>query len=58
MRFLRIAVGSCNELEDHVETASDVDYLPTALVAKLQKDISEIRKMLYGLIKYVERPEE
>jgi four helix bundle protein len=54
VRFLRIAVGSCNELEDHCATASDVEYLPEALAANLQKDISEIRKMLYGLIKYLE----
>ena len=58
VRFLRISLGSCNELEDHLESASDLEYLPHPLVAKRQKEVSEIRKMLYGLIKYLERPED
>ena len=58
VRFLRISIGSCNELEDHLEAASDLGYLETAVVAKLQKDISEIRKILYGLIKYLEGRKE
>ncbi len=58
VRFLRIAIGSCNELEDHLESASDFEFLPQPLVAKLRRDTSEIRKMLYGLIKYLDGPRD
>ncbi|MBZ0287288.1 MAG: four helix bundle protein [Anaerolineae bacterium] len=50
IRFLRIALGSVNELEYHVLLARDLNFLDTENYDQLCAAIIEIRRMLHGLI--------
>jgi four helix bundle protein len=49
-RFLWNSMGSCNELESQLLLASDLKFTPSELHSRLGNDISEVRKMLSGLI--------
>lgn len=58
-RFLNIALNSAFELEHHVTIATAVGALTEADEASLISDATEIRKMLYGLLRRIkERLEE
>jgi four helix bundle protein len=48
-RYLRIAEGSANELEDHLLLAKDLDYIPHAEWIALTADVARIRAMLIRL---------
>ncbi len=50
-RFLRIAKGSCNELETQILVAEKLEYITKNNSQKLQSRCEEILKMLSGFIK-------
>jgi four helix bundle protein len=56
VRFLKFSVGSCNELEAQLIIAGDRGFLTRGLSAQLHAQVEEVRKMLYGLIRYLDRP--
>jgi four helix bundle protein len=49
--FLRISIGSCNELETQIMLSEKLKYIDKKISSKLQNDCNEILKMLYGLTK-------
>ena len=58
VRFLRISAGSAYELEAHLTIARDIDFLRPARANQLIDQVVEVRKMLFGLIGYLEGDEE
>ena len=50
-RFLSIAIGSANELQNHLQFARDLRLLRPAESEALLTDLIEVRRMLYGLRK-------
>lgn len=52
-QFLRIALGSANELEYQLFLACELSYLDTDIYQKLDKGINVIKGMLISLIKKV-----
>ena len=57
-RFLGYSVNSANELENHFIVAHDLELIPTNVYRSLIKDLEEVRRMLYGLIKYLSGDED
>jgi four helix bundle protein len=53
-RFLQIAAGSASELEYHFLLAKDLGFLSDEEYGKLNHSITEVKKMLAGLIRKVE----
>ena len=51
-RFLSYALGSANEVEDHLLLAKDLGYIPRGVWESLTADLSRIRSMLMGLRRY------
>ena len=49
-RFLFIAMGSANELENHLELARDLGFLCQTDYGDLQNRLVEVKRMLTGLI--------
>lgn len=49
-RFVQIAYGSASELEYHLLLSKDLAYLKQAEYENLQADVTEIKKMLTGLL--------
>ena len=49
-RFLWNALGSTNELDAQLLLGKDIGFLAGELHTRLGKDLSEVRKMLIGLI--------
>jgi len=54
-RYLRIAIGSAAELEYHLITARDIGALSPSDYLSLNTEISEVRMMLHGLVRNLER---
>ncbi|HEU4749028.1 MAG TPA: four helix bundle protein [Gemmatimonadaceae bacterium] len=52
-RFLRIALNSTTELEYHLLAARDLANLPASESVTLVAQVVEIRKMIYGLLRYL-----
>ncbi|HKC82167.1 MAG TPA: four helix bundle protein [Gemmatimonadaceae bacterium] len=52
-RFLRIALNSTTELEYHLITARDLEAIRASDSLTLISQVTEVRKMLYGLIRYL-----
>lgn len=52
-RFLYIAKGSAAELKSQLYLAFDLGYLKSNEFDILLKEVNEISKLLYGLIKYL-----
>jgi len=50
-RFVRIALGSATESENHLIIATDLDLLDGNAFQKLNSQIEDVRKMLTGLEK-------
>jgi len=50
IRFLRYSVNSSNELEYHLMVARDIGAISDADYEPLEKNATEVRKMLHGLI--------
>ena len=55
-RFIRIAIGSSGELEQHLTTARDLGLIPVRTAITLIDQTIEVRKMLYGLLRYLKTP--
>jgi len=55
-RFLQIAAGSATELEYHVLLARDLGYLTEADFGATAADVSEIKRMLTGLMRRLRVP--
>jgi four helix bundle protein len=54
-RYLQIASGSASELDYHFLLARDLSFLPHADYARIEKDLSTLRKMLTSLLQKVDR---
>jgi four helix bundle protein len=54
-RFLRIALGSASELEYHLTAAHDIQAISTSEYQTLSSQVVEVRRMLHGLIRRLER---
>jgi four helix bundle protein len=54
IRFLRIATGSAFELEYHLLLAHDLRFLDAARYQNLNDQITEVKRMLTGLIRHLE----
>ncbi|HLA13513.1 MAG TPA: four helix bundle protein [Gemmatimonadaceae bacterium] len=54
-RFLRYALNSASELESHLAVARDIGVLPNKEFTPLTTEVVEIRKMLHGLLKALEK---
>jgi four helix bundle protein len=52
-RFLRVALNSANELEYHLVASYDLRLIGIEEFKSLSEQNTEVRKMLYGLIKRV-----
>ena len=50
VRFLWHSMGSCNELESQLLLAADLHFIPAPSHEALGNQISEVRRMLTGLI--------
>ncbi len=53
-RFLSISSGSAVELEYFIFLARDLDLIPANIHARLQKQISEVQRMLAALLRSVD----
>lgn len=53
-RYLQIASGSASELDYHFLLARDLSLLPQADHARMEKDLSTLRKMLTSLLQKVD----
>ena len=52
-RFLRIALNSTSELEYHLLAARDLGAVRASDSLTLISQVIEVRKMLYGLLRYL-----
>jgi four helix bundle protein len=52
-RFIEIALGSCAELETHVELSSDLGYLDSGIRHELLEAIDHETRMLRNLLKRI-----
>lgn len=57
-RFLRIALNSTSELEYHLLAARDLGAVREANSLTLISQAIEVRKMLYGLLRYLDSRQE
>ena len=55
VRFLRIALGSANELEYHLILAEDLSYVSSIACAELQADVTVVKRMLAKLVTRLSR---
>ncbi len=53
IRFLRISLNSTNELEYHLIAARDLKAMGQMVALDLITNVIEVRKMTYGLIRYL-----
>src|SRR4051812_39971877 len=56
-RFLWNGLGSCNELDAQLLLCRDLSFLPRDHYSRVGNDLSEVRKMLIGLIQALEKPQ-
>jgi four helix bundle protein len=54
-RFLRIALASTSELEYHLTAARDIEVIPKGDYLSLSTQVVEVRMMLHGLLRRLER---
>jgi four helix bundle protein len=55
LRFLRIAFGSCSEVEYQVFLAADLGYLSPRDYEKIYTQVGEVKRMLNGLIMAIQK---
>ena len=53
LRFLKIAAGSCNEIETQIEIAHRLEYMTIVHYKTLCENIKEINKMLATVIRKI-----
>ena len=51
LRYLRIAMGSANELEYHLILSHDLKYLQTKAFEHLSNEVNQLKKMLVAFAK-------
>ena len=56
--FLKIALGSVNEVEVQVRACDELGYLKEGEKDRLLKELDEIGKMINGVIKFLKRKME
>jgi four helix bundle protein len=56
VKFLQIALASAAEVEYQLEFAAAASLIPVAEFAIRQQELTEVRKMLAGLIKRIRQP--
>ncbi len=56
VRFLRMAIGSCDETRIWLKYAKDLEYISIEEYQQLHEGYCEVGKMLSGLIKYWSAP--
>jgi len=54
LRFLTMATGSASELEYHFPLARDLGYLAEEQYGNLEHAVTEVKRMLAGLIRKIE----
>jgi four helix bundle protein len=54
-RFLQNAAGSASEVEYHLLLAGDLGYLSLEICGRLKESVSEVKRMLTGLIQRLKR---
>ena len=54
LQFLRIAYGSCAELDTQINLSKDLGFISRDTYDYLIQDCNEISRMLFGLIKSIE----
>ena len=57
IHYLRIALGSTNEVEAQVKAVNDLGYLEEGEMESLLKELDEIGKMINGVIKFLRKKE-
>ena len=55
-RYLRISIGSASELEYHLLIARDIGAISKTEHLSLYAEVAEVRMMLHGLVRNLERP--
>ena len=55
LRFVRMALGSSREVESHLILAQDLRFAESETLRSLRKEVQEIRSMLAGLAKRLEK---
>lgn len=55
--FVTIAIGSANESETHLILARGVGFVSAAIGARLDDELDQIRRMLFGLRKHLQPPQ-
>ena len=50
-RFLKISLGSCNELQVHLDFCKDLEYISEEVYENLSKENEEISRMINSTIK-------
>ena len=55
LRYLRIALGSANELENQIILAGDLDYLSGHACARLDVEVTVVKRMIAKLIDRLSR---
>ncbi len=53
--FLKVAIGSANELEAQIEMVGKLRYFKNGEEGELKNEVIEIRRMLFGVIKFLEK---
>jgi four helix bundle protein len=54
-RYIRISLNSSSELEYHLLLAKDFEVMPAEVFTTLVSETIQIRKMLYGLLRHVDK---
>ncbi len=54
-RFLKMSIGSCNELETQVEVSYRLEFLNIMEYEQIRDDIDEISRMLMAIVKKLDR---
>lgn len=52
------AIGSCNEVETQLKMVLKLGYVEASKYEKIRNEVIEIRKMLFGVIKFLEKERE
>jgi len=55
VNYLHIALGSVGELETQMRVVDKLRYLEEGEKEKILKELEEIRRILYGIIKFVKK---
>lgn len=56
--FLKVAIGSANELETQLKMVGKLGYVVDGEVRKLGDEVVEIRRMIFGVIRFLEKKKE